>query len=228
MAAHSFAQENVNAELLTALNIRSGYKNLGLVNGVEYIETYRSINAEHQFLIGRDFYKGTLEYQGQFYKDIELKYDIFRDILVAKLQRGVQGTLILELIKDHVTRFSLEDKKFLNVQDTDLNLSKGFYEVILEESNLKLLKKHRLNAREKQDRSMAYYEFEKLDSEYYYVLNNGGYIAADRSDLLEILPDCKNEISKQFKANRSLKRKNPDQFWKELGVSLNIAECIKN
>lgn len=224
---NSFAQENVNEDLLVALNNTVGYKNLALVNGVEYIELYRSINAEHQFLIGRDFYTGTLEYRGQLYKNIQLKYDIFRDILIAKLHNGVDGTLILELIKDHVNQFTIGDRKFVNIQNINLEIIPGFYEVISKESNPSLLKKHRLNAREKQDRRMAYYEFEELDSEYYYAFDNGKYLSADRSDIVELLPECKNEISQQFKSNRSLKRKNPDQFWKEMGVILNISECLE-
>ena len=228
IVSNSLAQENVNEDLLVALNNKAGYKNLSLVNGVEYIELYRSINTEHQFFNGRDFYKGTLEYQGQFYKDIQLKYDIFRDILVAKLQRGVEGTLILELIKDHVRRFTIGEKNFINVQDPNLEITLGFYEIILVEDNLKILKKHRLNAIEKQDRSMAYYEFEKLDSQFYFVLDNSKYIEADKSDLLDFLPDCKEIILEQFKGKRSFLRQEPDLFWKELGKSINLSPCLKN
>ena len=203
-----------------------GYENLPLVNGVELIEKYRTINDKHQFFLDRDFLNGTVNYNGQTYYEVELKFDIFRDLLFMKLKENSR-TMLMELIKEKVKEFTILEHSFKNLDLSGQPFESGFYEVILNDDKLKIYKRMKLKPAEKRDMRMLYYEFEKLDDEYVFYKPDAGYFEPKASVLNNKFPSCAKEIKEYSSTNKNSRRNSTDLYMVGLGRLLMKADCTE-
>lgn len=201
-----------------------GYQNLPLINGVELIEKYRTINDKHQFFKDRDFLGGSLNYNGQIYYDVQLKYDIFRDLLFIKLEDN-SGTRMMELIKEKVKGFKIQEHTFEKLEFKNAGFNPGFYEVILDIDNLKLYKKRSLKPAEKRDMKILYYEFEKQEDEYIFYKPGTGYFEPKSSVLNSKFPSCSTEIKQYSSTNKNTRQNSTDLYMIGLGRLLNKIDC---
>ena len=201
-----------------------GFQNLSLVNGVELIEKYRTINDKHQFFPDGDFQNGSVNYDGQSYYEVQLKYDLFRDILFMKLEDNTT-TRMMELIKAKVSYFTVLDHTFKNLDLSDEPFESGFYESLLENDELMIYKKRLLKPSEKRDMRMLYYEFEKLDDEYVFFMPGTGYFEPKASVLNSKFPSCSKQIKEYISTNKNSKRNTTDLYMIGLGRLLIKIDC---
>ncbi|MFD0977594.1 hypothetical protein [Salinimicrobium gaetbulicola] len=199
-------------------------QNQRIVNGVEYRDLYRTINNKHSFLKGRDFQKALLFYNDQLFPEISIRYDFFRDIVVAKIQIENGQVYIIQLINDLLENFTVGQQKFINVTFDNKVFENGFYEILAKSDCASLLKKRRFRPLEKRDKSYMYYEFEEIDTQR--IINiSGNYIKASKKELIEMFPKNKGEIKEFYKKNRSLRKLNEDKFYQELTIILSKISC---
>lgn len=78
------AQKFSDVALYRALDQKIGQKNLGLNNGTIHSNPYRLENKTFRYLLN-DYAKGTLFYDGQWYPEVWLKYDLLQDVVIVKL-----------------------------------------------------------------------------------------------------------------------------------------------
>ena len=220
--------ENYTEEIKNTYDSILGYKNLSLLNGVEIINENRTLTDKHQFFIDRDFLKGDLIYRGEKYSNLNLRYDIFKDVLQVKLDKNVSGTLLMELIKAHVNSFSLNGSTFKNLVIDNREFDSGFYEVLFNERDLSLYKKRRLKRLDKEDKEFLYYEFQDLSNVYILYTPKTGYFEATTSRLRKKLPDCYTSFSDYIRKNRRIRKQDPDSYWKGLSSLINKSECLEN
>lgn len=184
--------------------------NTSLFNGLEYIELYRTINDKHKFYGTSDFQFGSVVYDGQFFDQVPLKYDLDADDLLLNVGYNYPYPILI-LIKSKVERFSLPGADFIQVPENIEELKEhGFYQILLENSLVSLLKKNFKKRFKRIRGSTLYYEFIqevsfaiKYDGTYYEISN--------KQDVVRIWPDQRDYINENY--NNSLKKADEEIFW---------------
>lgn len=173
-----------------------------LFNGSDYGE-YTPLKDEHPFYLSDDWIYGSVLYDGQFYDSIMLQYDIASDQLV--IESHMYGTQI-QLIKSKVHSFTLEDRKFVNLDSSSMN---GFYEVLYN-GETKVLAKHIKRLQERVSSAEITREFEEKNK--YYLLVNGEYVLVkNKKSALKALRSHKKELQQKYQALSVNVKKQPER-----------------
>jgi hypothetical protein len=217
----SFGQSFPNTEIYSWYDTQTGIQNSKLLRGVEYIEEHRMINENHKFFESNDFQKGVLVYDGQLYNDVTLKFNIYDDLLLIYLQYE-QRNLFFELFSDKVNNFEISDHKFSYIRAENDSSILGFYEIISEEGDFKIFKKHIKNRTERRDKSLAYFEFYTANPAYVFEYNDEFHDLNKRRDLFSRFPDHKKEIKDFYRDFKKQSRNNPDEFLERLAEKMNV------
>lgn len=207
--------QNSTEDLFLRLDQAQGYENLSILNGVAYKPQYRTINEKHSFYGDGDFYSGTLDYDGQEFSNIKLRYDMFTEEVVVNVQGTREEQYIYKLIPKLLTGFIIDDRKFEKLSFSNAEFNSGFYEALYELEDITIYKKQNLRPYEKRDRSVAYYEFEKTSIDYLLKRGNKFY-EISRSDLEDLYSSHQKEISDYFKTNRATRKGNYENFLRGL------------
>ena len=201
-----------------------GVENTGLYNGVEYIDAEQAKGEFVKFLYRGDFRLGTIEYEGQTYYDIPLKYDVYNDKVVVKII-GDNSTSILQLFTEKLTFFEVNGKNFSKIvnrtteNDND-NLS-GFYEVLFNSSEIKVYKKHRKGQLRQIKNKTLLFEYKPKSPRYFLEHQNNMYTVKSKRDFIQLFPELKNEIN-EIGVENAVKRNNPDAYMLAYAKQINI------
>lgn len=220
-----------DSELYKWFDQQISVENTRILNGVEYVEKHRSINEKNKFFVNSDASPGSVLYDGQWFPDLPIRYNVFDDLLVAQIESGL-GITILHLIKDKIGRFKINNYNFINVKPglSSNSAVQGFYEILMETSQLKILKKHHKKIIEKRDRQVAYFEFENIEGHYAFFYRDTYHLLKSRRDLIAQFPKIKDEINNYYQTHSSLLRAQPDQFmiqlFKEINTKLAVADKV--
>lgn len=182
---------NYDEEYLNWFDQIIGIENTGISNGVVYQEEYPSINDKHKFFLSSNYLIANLNYEDEQYFGIEIKYDVFEDEILVKLNTYIQ------LPKDQISSFSINEHSFTNINDkiaTKNNLE-GFYEILLKNSLFNLYIKHKKKKLDRVGKKYNYYEF-LSENKYYLYYENSYHTINSRKDLIKIFPEFQNEINK--------------------------------
>ncbi|MBZ9632445.1 hypothetical protein LB465_16810 [Salegentibacter sp. LM13S] len=216
----TFSQNYSKEKIYSWYDQQTGIENSILFRGIEYVETDRIINEKHKFFKNEEFQNGSVNYDGQTFYNVPLKYNIYDDLLLVNLQQG-QRNLFIQLIGDKVNQFQIYDHKFKYLKVDNDSDSKGFYEVINEEGEFKVFKRHLKNRMEIRDKTVAYSEFSTGKPDYIFQFNNEFFELVNRRDLFLEFPGLKNEIRSFYNSNRKRSRDNPDVFMNSLAIKMN-------
>ena len=207
------SQNMTNNEIYKWFDEKIGSGNTGLYNGSESTVRYRTINGNHKYLETSNFIKGSINYDGQPYFDIEMRYDIYNDALIVKLP-SLSAFLVLELIKEKVATFSLNGKTFVNTSSYVNENSKyknDFFQLVYQKGGLKLFQKHEKERFDRRNQDRAYSEFKYRSS--FFIAYQGRLTAVkSKRDVLKLLPEKKKEINAFYGRNRVSLNSNYDTF----------------
>jgi hypothetical protein len=216
----TFSQSYTKEKIYSWYDKQTGIENSILFRGIEYVETDRMINEKHKFFETRQFQNGSVNYDGQTFFNVPLKYNVYDRLILVNLQKD-QGNSIFQLFSDKVNQFQINDHKFRYLKAYNNLDIIGFYEVINEEGQFKIFKKHLKNRMEIRDRSLAYSEFSIADADYIFQFKNEFFELDSRRDLFSKFPDLKREIRSYYSKYRKQSRDNPDTFMKNLANEMN-------
>lgn len=192
-----------------------GIENSGVIEGFEYVEQHRMINDRHKFFKTYDFVPGTVFYDDQPYFDIDIKYNVFQDILLVQIP-DERGKIVFQPFENRLDGFILQNRRFENVKPVEAGPElAGIYEVLFKTGNLKVLKKHLKKEKTLLDRDVPYYEFTDDTPQYFYWAGDG-LQPLSRSNLTEKFPEEKSDIRYFYRRNRKQARDNPDVFMQNL------------
>lgn len=193
-----------------------GIGNSGILNGPEYIEQHVTVNEQQKYFSDIYFSPGSVVYNGQPYYNIEMKYNVFNDLL---LLRGT-GTNPLQLHKNRIKEFNLKGTHFINISADTTAPVNGFHEVLLQTETLSLLKKHTKKLKKFLDRSFTYFEFYD-DIPLYAIEYREEYLPVNsRRQLIQAFPEYAAPIRQFYRERRSEARNNPDLFMTNLAKNL--------
>lgn len=195
-----------------------------LYNGFKYFDNYRTKNKDHQFFKSRDFQLGNVNYNGQIFYNVYMKYDVYKDNLVLRLPNQ-NNYVIVKLIKERVYSFSLGDHNFVNIPlslDELIEPSlKGFYEVLKKTNSTSLYKKH-LKLEQKEILLSKIYSKFIPKKNYLINYNNSYYIIKSYKDFRVIFPNYKRQVSDYYRRQKKLYATNKDKFYSNLVAMINI------
>lgn len=167
--------------------------------GVVYVERHRTKGKKTKFFPKPDFVLGSIVFDGQPYFDLNLKYDVYDDELLMRVDRRLGGS-VLQLYKTKVDRFTIGGHDFTKIDDS--KIASGFYEVSLEKSFFCLLKKHRKNPIEQLGKKLIFYDFEDGKKECFLYYQQNYHPIKKVSDLTNLFPEYTEQL-KSFNKNQN-------------------------
>jgi hypothetical protein len=215
---NSFSQTSEKDALIWFDSI-IGKKNLDINVGIRYIEKFRTLKENSQFLIDDKFYASSINYDGQTYTNVPLKYDIYKDEVIFKIESYHENYSTI-LDKTKIESFITDEKLFINI-----DAEHGFNEKLFSESNYVIYKKNSKRVIKSIKRDFYYDDF-ILDNSYSILVDTKIMPANDKSDWKKVFPSKKSEINKFFKKNRKKSKTYPDIFMKELLTALTSNSLI--
>ncbi len=187
-----------------------GVENTRLWNGVEYVEKHRTVNVKNSFFLSGAPITGSVLYEEEWFHGVQIKYNVFENILIAQVESDL-GISILQLRMENLKRFEFDQYRFININAAG-SIFNGINEVLLENSQFTLLKKHSLKLTEKTNQSIKYYEFLPRPIRYGYAYKNHYYEFNSRRELASQFPELKELITQFFKNNNNLYKNQRDTF----------------
>jgi len=212
-----YCQEETLQNIYRAFDATIGYQNLGINNGTIHINNDRSNNKTNRYYLNDLYLSGTVVYDGQAYDDSKLKYDLSKDLLIAKVY-GQSNNTGIELIPEKTTAFNIDTKNFVNLSCLKLQLPtfiSGFYEAVTVTPELQLyIKHHKDHTVVINDRG----KFTNYQTQNSFVVcyKNEYRQANSQSDFTRIFPQYLKEIDHFYQINREDKRQDPTQFMRNL------------
>ncbi|TCI95014.1 hypothetical protein [Tenacibaculum sp. M341] len=132
--------------------------NTKLSYGTVYKEKYiKKIKENHNFFVTDQFKKGSINYRGEVFCNVFLKYDIVDDFIVLKIL-NLDGYVSIVPEKELVKSFQIEDRSFIKTEEY------GFVENVFKNDGFQLLKKHLKFVKENQDDKYIHHTF-KIEKE---------------------------------------------------------------
>ncbi len=191
-----------------------GIENTNLFIGLVYKEKHIKLKENSNFFLSPEFLFGYVNYDGELYFDLEMKYDVYEQEILVKLQNRKSGYTVIKLIKDKVKEFIIDNHKFLKLDARDIDETNifGFHEVVLKNDFLTVFEKHKKNKEELFFEGIIYDNFRKVKSDIVILYKDEYYKIKSKKDLLNIFPEFKKEINNLFSKNRSIRNSNPDVF----------------
>ncbi|MHA6249849.1 hypothetical protein ACXYMU_18065 [Pontibacter sp. CAU 1760] len=184
------AVSNVRATYEQAVGIQAH-----LYNGTEYIDYKKSHIQGSQFFVSKGVERGEINYDGTWYTDIPMLYDLVLDEVV--LPHNSSG-LLLKLIREKVDTFRVHGHTFVNLKSNDTGtgaLPPGFYDLLFSQEEVQLLVKRSKQAQERATPSGMEGEFDEISK--YYILKNGQYQPVNgKRTALRVLKDRKKQLQK--------------------------------
>ena len=221
----SFFQSQAQSEeiqLAKTYDSIAGTQGLNISNGLLHSNPYPVQNGKYRYFNADKFQKGTVIYNDQHYYDVDIKYDLYNDIIVFK-PTGQTESVGIELNPQNVNAFFINGKRFVNLNKVVSPLFtfiKGYYEENISGKNFTFYIKRHKDRREIANGTRIYNEFENND-EYYIYRDNIFHKIASKSDVIALFPDLKKKINDIYSMNKSIQKEDKTQFFEELMLKIN-------
>lgn len=197
------------------------YKNIGVFNGLEYVDIYLSYkNTSHKFYQSEEFLVGDVIYDGQPYYDLKMKYDLLNDLLL--LEYVNQKANYLSLNTEFISEFSIAGDKFVHLspnKELEGFYRNGFFIELYKSNTNSLYAKYIKTKSEKFEDKKVFYNFS--DKKLYILYHQEKFYRIDRiNDIIDVLPLSKDKIQEFHKKNKKLYKKDREQFLQKLFLNI--------
>lgn len=163
-------------------------------------EYYQGVNG-HPYYDEIIWKNGFVLYENQQYDSIEIRYDIYSDLLLIKYIDQEGYIRPIQLYSAKVNAFQINDHHFINVKgDSSKDLS-GFFDLLLDGEIASVLAKRRKEVN--QSTTLTSLENRFVIHDILYIrINQSFYEVKNRKSILEILSDRKSELKPYLKLNK--------------------------
>jgi hypothetical protein len=223
----SNAQNQLDDRVYKTYDAFVGLDNTGLYNGTEFTDLFLNTDGSYRYFNAFNYTKGSVTYNGQYYVNVLLKYDLLEDNLLTRSDDNL-SIFNVKLIPDFVNSFSIYNRNFVRLTDTNLNLSgNGYFEVAVLGNELQLYIKHTKKKKDRALNSGIQYRFSEAD--FYLLKSDGKYsIVSSPKDMRKILPQKEEEIRAFYKSYKKLYKSNPNVFMANLVKYIDGSNMEKN
>ncbi|AUC18508.1 hypothetical protein, partial [Polaribacter reichenbachii] len=189
-----------------------GLNNTELYNGIIYRNNLKKTSINTRFYNSENFQLANIKYNNNWFYNIETKYDLYSQKVIVKLSYLNEGHIVIELFSNSIEEFNINNKKFIRTKDFT------FWEIVLENNNLNIYRKHKKNKKETIVDNKLYDNFKTVGPNLIVSYKNKLHEVKKEKDILKIFGNDKF-LKKIFKENKSIKKTNKQDFY---------IECIKN
>ena len=160
----------------------------------------------HAFYPSREWQKGSILYDGTWYHDIFIMYDIYKDQVLIRHP----NTISVYLFNERIQKFYYDGQTFIRLRpDKDNVLQTGFYQVLTEGKVTVIVMRQK-----KIDEKIVDLTVERkfVSSNVYYALKDSNYyLINNQKSLLNLLKDKRQNILKHLKKNKLKYKKNVEK-----------------
>lgn len=175
-----------------------------LYNGIEHVG-YTPLLRGHAYFISNQPARGSVWYDGMFYRDVPMLYDLIGDEAVVVYYDSI---LQLSLTAEKVKAFDLAGHHFIRIvkdSATHRNLSTGFYDLLYQGHTPVLAKRSKTIEERIVDNRVLY---SIKEQQRYYIRKDDVYQRVSNYDqLLNMLQDRKKDIRRFLKKQKIRFRK---------------------
>ena len=168
-----------------------------LYNGLEYIE-YEPLDDEHPYFETGEWAFSDLKYDGEWFRNVPLLYDISKDKLITSYYyNGAK----MQLIQNRVDEFMLSNRHFINIRETidSTTLKKGYYE-LLYDGVTKVLAKRSKNYSQTIDRTDEFRFFKEVNQIFLMVEGKPSKINS-KGEAISVLKGKKSDLRTFIREN---------------------------
>jgi hypothetical protein len=177
-----------------------------LYNGKAYNGDYAGVTGNANFNDAADWTSGNISYDGYLYKNVKIKYDLFKDLVVIPLYNSY---LKISLINEKLTGFDIFGHHFICIKNNPAAINPvatGIYDQLYGGKVQVLCKRDKSLQQDHSGTTITSY-FSYADN--YYVFKNNQYFPANsRGEFLDAFKDKKKELQQFIRANGLKFRKN--------------------
>jgi hypothetical protein len=186
--------------------------NASIVNGPEYRVTFQGFNS-HPFFLSSESDRTYIRYNEDLFRNIDLLYDSYGDILVHKFVTA-NKVLFIKLDNKLVQDFSLHNHYFKKYDEGIRAGIGAYFDVLFEGTDFAVLVKRRKVERLEGNRS------DYIEDDVYYILDSGKWIRiTGNGSFSKTLDKSKRKDLAAFaKSNHINARKRKDDDLKKLGA----------
>ncbi len=185
------------------LSLGGTAQELHIYNGPEYTAFYRGMR-NHPFLVSDSFASGDVFYDGAYYKNLKLNYNIADNQVFFRYDSLGYN---IRLLNEKISFFTLNGRRFENLS-TNARLNQPFYEVLYN-GNLKVYVTYQKVKRQavKTEDPMFFVQYEK-----YFVGHKRKLTEVNKlSSVLSTLPDKENITRKWVRSQKLNFKKQQEQ-----------------
>ncbi|MHC0439964.1 hypothetical protein [Flavobacterium sp. 3-210] len=204
-------------------------ENLPVYNGTRHVNYYRTLDNTHSYFVTGNYSSGDVEYEGQTYYNLDLKYDINNDVLVFK-PIGKFDYLGINTIKEKTASFNIHNKHFININYNNVSCPdymSGYYQVIVySKNNILYIKHHKNRSKVIDTKSVSDDAQNSTDTfaeknEFVLKYKNAYYKISSKNDIIKIFPEFKSKIKNYYSANAQLEESDNKVFIENLIKEIN-------
>lgn len=189
------AYDNTITEFYTAIGAKAR-----LYNGKEYNGDYQGVTGNANFNDATDFNTGNVLYDGFLYKNVKIKFDLYKDLLVIPLYNSY---LKISLINDKLTCFDVLGHHFIYIKNDPAVInpvSPGIYDELYGGKVQVLCKRDKSLQQDHSGTSItSYFAY----TENFFIFKNNQYFPANgRGEFLNVFKDKKRELQQFIRTNK--------------------------
>ncbi len=203
---------NENQAFTSAVNlyIDAIHNHTKIYTGKYHKDHYQGVNG-HPFFDEILWETGSVVYDNQRYDSIEIKYDIYSDLLLIKYidQQGYIRSI--QLYREKVSAFQIKDHHFVNIrEDSLLGYISGYYDLLVPGDRASVLAKRRKEVNETNTLNSLEYRF-VINDILYIRIDENFYEVKNRKSMLKTLSDRKSELKSFMKLNKKRFKKDHEK-----------------
>jgi hypothetical protein len=180
-----------------------------LYNGINWRNLYYKIR-EDPFLFSSAFLPGSVTINGETFKNVSLRYDIYNDELMIPTQN--KG--FLQFNKESVDSFTLNFEnttyRFTNIRGDSINNKSGYFNVLYDgKASLFVKFKKNIELLAVEHKYDRFYPSQKI----YLLISNRIYPVSGKRELKKLLVANEEQINNYIKKNKiKMSKKRPESF----------------
>ncbi|MGZ3750070.1 MAG: hypothetical protein ACXVB0_12605 [Mucilaginibacter sp.] len=182
-----------------------------LYNGHEYLPYDLHIKGTALFPLDVDSWEsGEVNYDGAYYKNVPMKYDIYKDVVVVLLYNKFS---MFTLLSERVHDFTLAGHHFVRVEADSVNNNSdvitGFYDQLYG-GKVEVLARRTKTIQNSSTTTATLETYFVADQEYYLRKGRTYYKVSSQSSFLNVLKDKKSALQQYIRENNIKFRRDPE------------------
>lgn len=185
------------------------FDNQILINGRIWRNLYFMIK-DHQFLFSKEFLPATVTLNGNTFKDIEVRYDVYSDELLTPIRNLTYLQFNKEMIDSFTLYFQNKTYKFVNMTNDSLKGLKGYVNVLVAgKTSLYVKYRKEIAVLAVENKYDLFFPVQKL----FFVKDGVLNLISGKREFLSLLDDYKVQVRSYIKKNRlKISKNDPESF----------------